>query len=128
VGIRKLSKDEEVVKKHFLEQMDARTDKLRSAALWDLYYGPYDAEYYEDTHELENWPGYVSAIKELEDWADAHLCDVFYNTMTGEVSTNEPEAEEIDGELVEPEDWVKYERKSLYLIVFRELVSDGGMH
>lgn len=119
MGIRKLTADEEAVKKHFLAQMDTRIDKLRSAALWDLHYGPHNAEYYADAHELENWPGYVKAIEELEEWADAHLSQVFYNTETGEITSTEPD-EEI-------EDWTRYDRKALYLIVFRELVSYGGM-
>jgi len=119
VGLPKLNRDQEAVKKHFLAQMDERIDKLRSAALWDLNFGPYDAEYYENAHALKDWPGYMKAVEELEDWADDHLSEVFYNIETGEFSSVEPD-EEI-------EDWVRYERKSLYLIVFRELVSDGGM-
>lgn len=114
------------IKKYFLDQMDERTVKLRDAAIWDLLYGPSTAEYYAETHDTKDWPGYVSALKHLEDWADVHLMDVWVDE-DGDIRTTEPEAEMVDGELVEPYGWTQYSRKSVKSIVFWKLVSDGGM-
>lgn len=114
------------IKKYFIDQMDERTVKIRDCAIWDLLYGPHTVEYYRDTHDFDDWPGYVSALQHLEEWADANLMTVWVDE-DGDISTKEPEGETIDGDWVEPEGWSQYDTKSVKSIVFWKLVSDGGM-
>lgn len=122
-------KDEQAkaVKKYFLDQMDERTDKLRSAAIWDLFYGPCTAEYYKDAHDLSDWPGYASALEQLEEWADVNLTSVWVSEDC-DVRTSKPEGEMGEGGLVESHGWTEYDLKSVKSIVFWKLVSDGGMN
>jgi hypothetical protein len=112
---------EKAIKKYFLEQMDERTDKLRSAAIWDLHFGPCSAEYYRDAHELKDWPGYASALQELEDWADLNLVTIWVGDWSGSILTQEPEP------MDDPGDYTQYDRKALKRIIFERLVTDGGM-
>jgi hypothetical protein len=117
---------EREVKKHFLDQMDKETDALRSMAIWDLLYGPFSAQYFTETgHEVE-YPGYSKALERLEEWADLHVVEVWVDE-DGFVVDTEPQAEEVDGELVEPYGYTHFDRKSVKRAVFERLVSDGGM-
>lgn len=122
---RKLSHDEEVVQKHFLALMDDRHKALRRCALHDLFFGPLDSDSYE-SDDLKEWPGYVKAVEELEDWADTNVSEVWLDDA-GNILDKEPEGETIDGTWVEPDGITHFAKKAVYLIVFRELVSDGGM-
>jgi hypothetical protein len=54
------------VKTFFFEKMDARTKELRHAARWDLLFGPYPADYYEEAHDTKGWSGYSDAVAALE--------------------------------------------------------------
>jgi hypothetical protein len=113
---------EKVVKKHFLDQMDERMIKLRNCANYDLHFGPHNAEYYRDSAELEDWPGYVTATDQLEEWAQDKMQTVWVDIQTMEVFTTEPEETEFSDE-----DIYKFDRRDLGKIVFGKLVTDGGM-
>lgn len=116
-----------VIKKHFLDQMDERTTRLRDAAIWDLHFGPFTAEFYKESHELADWPGYVSALEHLENWASQHVVEVWVDE-DGDLSTTEPAPETTDdGEVLALGEWTLYDRRSVKSIVFGKLVSDGGM-
>lgn len=111
---------EKAVRQFFFTKMDAQTDKLRSAALWDLHFGPYDAEYYKDAHELESWPGYSSAVEKLEEWSSENLMKVWVDTQTMEVLETEPDEEFLD-------DIYVFDRGDVARLVFKQLITDGGM-
>lgn len=111
---------EKAVRKFFFAKMEKRVMGLRSAALWDLNFGPYGADYYKDAQEVENWPGYTSAVEELEAWASENLAKVWVDPQTMEVLETEPE-EDILSETY------GFERRDVARIVFKELIAHGGM-
>lgn len=113
---------EEAVRRFVFERMDARVEKLRGCALWDLHFGPYGVEYYQETHGLETWPGYSSAVEELENWARDNLSTVWVDAQTMDVIDTEPATADYDSD-----DLYVFERKDVVRIVFKELVSHGGM-
>lgn len=109
------------VRTFFIEKMDKRTQDLRSAALWDLHFGPYGAEYYKDSQEVENWPGYVDAVEALETWSGENITEVWVDIQSMEVLTDTPPDDMLG------EDIYHFERKDVRRVVFKELVTDGGM-
>jgi len=124
------SKAEVAVKKYFIDElMDDRLRGLRHCALFDLHFGPYDADYYSDSADFENWPGYVKAVEELEEWADIHLVPVWFDMQTETIHTKEPQGDTVDGTWIEPlwEDWICFDKRAVYLVIFDKLVTHGGM-
>jgi len=110
------------VREFFFEKMDPRTKSLRGAALWDLHFGPYDAEYYKDAQEVENWPGYTSAVEALETWSGDNISEVWVDIQTMEVLTDTPPDDMLG------KDIYHFERGDVRRAVFKELVTDGGMN
>jgi len=119
--VNRQDKAEEAVRKHFIEEMDDRTKSLRFCALFDLHFGPMGAEYYKDSHEFSDWPGYVSAVSELEAWAEGRIADVWVDLETMFVASLPPDNEEM------LEEYRHFTTKQVAIAVFRELVTDGGM-
>ena len=111
---------EKAVKKFFLEKMDDEHTKLRNCALYDLHFGPMGKQYYADSADFPNWPGYTEAIAKLEEWASTNLSPVWVDAQTMEVLTAEPEEDYGDSIYA-------FDRAGVAKAVFWKLVTDGGM-
>lgn len=111
---------ENVVRKFFMDKMDKRTSDLRHCALFDLQFGPMPAEYYRDSADVSDWPGYTSAVETLETWASENLMAVWVDPQTMDVMEVEPEVDLLS-------EVYHFDRRDVAKIVFRTLVTHGGM-
>lgn len=118
------------VEKHFEKKMPKKIKNLVSGALMDLHSGPMSKADMRD-HGIKAWPGYSSALKQIRDWADDNISEVWYDMQSGYVEESEPKAwkDEETGEWVEPfwEDYVHFDRRDVMREVFGSLVTDGGL-
>lgn len=122
----------------FKAKMTPRQRKLLSAAIADLWDGPFDSAYMLDVYKVR-WPGYVKAINELEKFWRDRGSDVWYDIQSGFVVDTEPEwadymGEESYEEAVEEgrpvewmENWQEWPSHDAAMAVFGRLISDGGM-
>lgn len=134
---------EQDVIKHF--NVPERLQKIANVIRWDLLYGPTYvvapgddwSKWTEDCHgdhtsydELEAIgkpvETYASPLaEELRNYIDELPSEIYYDTQCGHVSENEPEAEEIDGEVIEPvwEDWYRLERREIVKFLFGNTIA-----
>lgn len=101
----------ELVKDHFDKKMDARTRQLREDATFDLWHGP--------TGASEDYPGYLTALRDLEDWAHKNMSGVWVDMDAGEVLESEPDRG-LDHVL-------EFSYMDAARAVFGRLIIDGGM-
>jgi hypothetical protein len=89
-----------LVEAHFTALIDADTRTLIAQASYDLYYGP---------EEQEGFPGWTTAIKQLNKDLRGVFTDVWVDTQADIVEDVEPSGfeDEETGEYLEP-DWSDY--------------------
>ncbi|MCI0560917.1 MAG: hypothetical protein MN733_20725 [Nitrososphaera sp.] len=73
------------VDQHFTNMMTPDILQLTNLANYDLYHGPLGPD------DDQPWPGFAKATTQLSDWAEDNLCEVWYDTQSGEVLLSEPE-------------------------------------
>ncbi len=87
---------EETLKKHF--GIPENVDFYAKACNLDLYFGPRDI----DENDKFEWKGFQHGIKIVSDWCDNTLAECWMDQDDGQIVHKEPEAEMVEGELVEP--------------------------
>lgn len=128
---RYISIAEDIVGRHFRDQMPPDIRRLYHLAYWDLYNGPIT----EVDDDSESWPGFVTATALLGRWAEDNLSEVWYDTQTNEVLLSEPKGfydeDSVDDETgeacwVEPywEDFINFKLADVKRAVFGKELAD----
>jgi hypothetical protein len=116
---------------HVQSLMPEDVKNMVRGASFALWYGPFDAEEMA-AQGIEDWPGYATALDQIEAWADDGLPSTLHvDTQAETVCEALPTVwiDDEDGTEYEPmlDDYRTFERHEIARIVFGELVLSGGL-
>src|SRR5271168_2825652 len=112
------------VMEHFKPLMPADVEKQGRLANWDLWSGPINfceecgADHLEDCSCEVVYAGFTKACGIVSDWLDENVNTLYWLVDCENLSTEEPQGEEIDGEYCEPEGYYVIDRKDVVNILF----------